>query len=49
MKIISDKNMERQDRRAEEAFLNNKEKWENERGGYLRDLINQVELLYDIK
>lgn len=50
MKHISDKNMEEQDRRAEREFLKSKEefnkKWDNERGGYLRDLINKVENLY---
>ena len=46
MKWILDKTMENQDKRAKQEFFKRKEEWENERGGYLRGLINEVEKLF---
>lgn len=53
MKTISDKAMAKEDARAEIEFKKNQEAflkiYENERGGFLRDLINDVEELYETK
>lgn len=51
MKWINDEKMKQQDDKADILFHKNRDEYleSNERGAFLRDLINQVEFLYNIK
>lgn len=47
MRILSDKAMEREDKKAEIVFMENQDLFQKERGEYLEQLKQEVEKLYE--